>query len=85
MYREALRGWDELGLPWDFALCAIDMAMRLDPGEPEVVAAGARARTVLDQLGARPYIERLDEALARPADGVEKAGAPAKARQRASV
>jgi class 3 adenylate cyclase/tetratricopeptide (TPR) repeat protein len=85
MYREALRGWDELGLPWDFALCAIDMAMRLDPGEAEVAAAGARARTVLEQLGARPYIERLDAALARPADRVEQAGAPAKARQRASV
>ena len=85
MYREVLSGWDELGLPWDHALCAIDMATCLDPGEPEVVAAGARARTALEQLGARPFIERLDAALARPRDRAEQANPPPKARQRASV
>ena len=43
LYREALRAWRDLGLAWDEALCAIDMAMLLDPAEPEVQAAAERA------------------------------------------
>jgi class 3 adenylate cyclase/tetratricopeptide (TPR) repeat protein len=85
MYREAMRGWDELGLPWDQALCAIDMATTLDPEEPEVVAASSEARAILERLGARPFVNRLDAALARPRDRGERASAPAKARQRSSV
>jgi len=84
MYREALRGWDDLGLPWDQALCAIDMATILDPAEPDVVAAAAVARGALDELGARPFLERLEAALARPREHGERV--PTKAgRQRASV
>jgi len=83
-YREVLRGWDDLGLPWDRSLCAIDMATILDPREPEVVAAAAQARGTLESLGAQPFLERLEAALARPQSRAERTGAPAaKARQRA--
>jgi hypothetical protein len=85
LYREALRGWEDLGLPWDRALCAIDMATLLDPREPEVAAAAASARQVLEELGARPFLERLEAALARPR---EDSGVAAKSRTapaRASV
>ena len=85
LYREALRGWDDLGLPWDQALCAIDMATLFEPGEPEVVAAAARARTFLEGLGARPFLERLDAALARPQVRTERRSTPAEGRQRTSV
>jgi hypothetical protein len=83
MYREALRGWDDLELPWDRALCTIDMATILDPAEPEVVAAAAVARQALEAMGARPFLARLDTALNRPLDHSALLGAPAKARQRA--
>jgi class 3 adenylate cyclase/tetratricopeptide (TPR) repeat protein len=64
MYRDALRGWHEVGLVWDETLTAIDMAELLDPAEPEVRAAAETARATLVRLGARPYLERLDAAIA---------------------
>ena len=65
LYREALGGWHEIGLPMDEALTAIDMAMLLDPAEPEVRAAADRARETLARLGAKPFLERLETAMAR--------------------
>jgi tetratricopeptide (TPR) repeat protein len=65
LYREALRSWRDLGLAWDEALTAIDMAKLLDPSEPEVRAAGDSAGEILTRLGARPYLARLEAALAR--------------------
>ncbi|MEK6720685.1 MAG: adenylate/guanylate cyclase domain-containing protein [Chloroflexota bacterium] len=65
LYREAIRGWHELGQPWDGAVTAVDMAHVLDPSDPEVQAAGAIARKILEGMGAVPIIERLDAALAR--------------------
>ena len=64
MYRDALRAWRDLGLAWDEALTAIDMATVLDPSEPEVRAAAEAAREILGRLGARPFLERLEAALA---------------------
>src|SRR2546422_11548117 len=84
IYREVLRGWADMGLPWDRSLCAIDMAAILDPSEAEVVAAGSQARAALGQLGARPFLARLDAALNRPRDRSQPVDTPAKARQRAS-
>ena len=64
-YRQVLGTWRDLGLVWDEALCAIDMATLLDPADPEVRAAGEAAREILVRLRAAPFIERLDAALAR--------------------
>ena len=65
MYRDVLRAWCDLGLPWDEALAGIDMAMLLDPANPEVRAAAQRSREILVRLGATPFVERLDAALSR--------------------
>lgn len=65
LYREAMRGWQELGLPWDEALTAIDMAMLLDPAGHDVEAAAAAAAQTLERLGAKPMQERLGAALQR--------------------
>jgi hypothetical protein len=65
LYREALRGWRELGIVWDEVLTAIDMATLLDPADPDVRAAAASSREILTRLRAAPYLERLDAALAR--------------------
>ncbi len=66
-YRTALRAWRDLGLPWDEALAGIDMAMLLEPELPEVHAAVVRSREILDGLGARPFVRRLDDVLAAEA------------------
>jgi len=64
-YRRALSAWCDLGLVWDEALCAIDMATLLDPAEPEVGAAAEAARTIFTRLGARPFLEQLETAVQR--------------------
>jgi tetratricopeptide (TPR) repeat protein len=66
LYREALREWRDMGLEWDEALCALDMAMLLDPADPEVSAAAESARVILVGLGATPFLDRLETAMARP-------------------
>ena len=63
-YRRAMTAWRELGLPWDEALCAIDMATLLDPADPDVANAAVLARATLVRLGAAPFLEQLDVALA---------------------
>jgi len=65
LYREALRDWRDLGDVWDEALCAIDMAVLLDPEELEVAAAAESARRILKGLGATPFLERLEAAMTR--------------------
>ena len=65
LYREALRGWRDAGLPWDQALTGIDMATLLEPSEPEVRSAAGSAREILVRLGAKPFLQRLDAAMAR--------------------
>ena len=82
LYRDALRGLHDLGLPWDEALTAVDMASVLDPTDPEVRAAAEAARQILVGLGAHPFLERLEAALARTA--APGADAPS-SRGRASV
>jgi tetratricopeptide (TPR) repeat protein len=64
-YRAALATWRSLGLVWDEALCAIDMATLLDPGEPDVRAAADASRAILTRLGARPFLDRLEAAMLR--------------------
>ena len=65
-YHAAQVAWRELGCDFDLALCAIDMATLLGPGHPEVVAAADEARTILERIGARPFVDRLDAAMAGP-------------------
>jgi hypothetical protein len=57
-----------VGLAWDEALCGLDMALLLDPSDPEVRAAAEAAHQILVRLEAVPFIARLDAALARSSD-----------------
>ncbi len=64
-YREALRGWRQLGLAFDEAMAAIDMATLLAPTEREMAeapAAVAWARETLTRIGAVPLLARLEAA-----------------------
>ena len=84
LYREALRRWRDLGLVLDEALCGIDMATLLDPGEPEIAAAVDSTREILTRLRANALLDRLDASLASsgPGRAVEFAGPPVSARPR---
>jgi len=64
-YREALRGWRGLGLAFDEALAAVDLAIVLVPTEREMAEAASvieSAREILAGLGALPFLGRLDGA-----------------------
>ena len=73
MYRGARGDWRDLRLEWDEALCGLDMALLLDPADPDVREAAEASREILERLGARPFVDRLDAALdgaaAPPATG----------------
>jgi tetratricopeptide (TPR) repeat protein len=77
-YREAIRAWHELGMTWDEALTGLDMATVLDPSDPHVRAVAQSTREILVRLGAQPFIERLDSAMAREATPL---AAPARSEQ----
>jgi hypothetical protein len=64
-YREALRGWRQLGLAFDEAMAALDMALLLAPTEREMAEAPAAveaARETLTRIEARPLLARLEAA-----------------------
>jgi class 3 adenylate cyclase/tetratricopeptide (TPR) repeat protein len=63
-YRVALAGWRDLGLPWDEALTCLDQVLLLGASDADSAAAAERARTVFEELGAKPFLAKLDEALA---------------------
>jgi class 3 adenylate cyclase/tetratricopeptide (TPR) repeat protein len=63
LYLQALRAWRDLGLAWDEALCGLDMAILLDPADPQVRGVALAARQTLSRLQAKPFVARLDTAL----------------------
>ncbi|HWO11436.1 MAG TPA: hypothetical protein VNN80_18205, partial [Polyangiaceae bacterium] len=66
-YREAMKVWRSSHCVWDEAMTGIDMAQLLDPSDPEVAEAIASTRSILERLAAKPYLERLEAAVARGA------------------
>ena len=65
LYREAMKGWRSTGAVWDEALTGIDMAELLDSSDAEVAEVIASTRAILERLRAKPYLERLDAAVAQ--------------------
>jgi class 3 adenylate cyclase/tetratricopeptide (TPR) repeat protein len=64
-YREALRAYGHLGLAFEQAAAAVDMATLLPSSEltaPEPRAAIEAARATLERLGAGPFLDRLERA-----------------------
>jgi hypothetical protein len=66
LYREALGIWRTSHCVWDEALTGLDMAELLGPAEREVAEVVASTRAILERLGARPYLARLDAAISAP-------------------
>jgi class 3 adenylate cyclase len=64
-YREAVAAYRQLGLEFDEAAAAVDLATLLPADEvalPDLAAVVARGRETLERLGARPFLARLDGA-----------------------
>jgi class 3 adenylate cyclase/tetratricopeptide (TPR) repeat protein len=53
------------GVAFDAALVAIDMATVLGPDDAAAIAAAAEARPLLERMGAKPFLARLDREMAR--------------------
>jgi class 3 adenylate cyclase len=84
-YREAIRGWRQLGPAFDEAAAVVDLATLLAPTDremPEAAGAIAAARETLTRLGAAPFLARLD---AGPGGVAGPAGAAARAERSPGV
>ncbi|MFL5678160.1 MAG: AAA family ATPase [Chloroflexota bacterium] len=60
LYRSALAGYREAGCRFDVALTVLDMASLIGPDDPAVRSVLPEGREILESLGARLLIERLD-------------------------
>ena len=60
-YRESIEAWRALDCTLDLALCELDLVLLLGPDHPDATAA-KEARDIFNQLGAKPFLERLDRA-----------------------
>jgi hypothetical protein len=62
-FREAIELWREIGGSFVAAMVAVDAAIAY-PDDPDVRAWTDAARPLLESLGARPFVELLQRALA---------------------
>jgi len=60
-YREAIEAWRALDCTLDLALCELDLVLLLGPDHPDATA-GKEARDIFTELGATPFLERLNRA-----------------------
>ncbi len=70
-FRAAIAGFTGLGLSFDTALATIDLASALpgsDRSSPEIDGWIDSARETLERLGARPFLDRLADALSADGD-----------------
>ncbi len=75
-YRDALRGWQGLGLAFEEALTAVDMVTLLAPTEREmgeVAAIVDAARATFTRLRARPFLVRLEQGPVHGSDHADAA------------
>jgi class 3 adenylate cyclase/tetratricopeptide (TPR) repeat protein len=63
-YRDVIRTWRELGLGNDEHFTAVDMVFLIGAANPDVKAYAIAARQFFERVGARPFVERLDAAMA---------------------
>ncbi len=76
LFLNALSSWRRLKITWEEALTGLDMARVLDPSTPEVAATAESTRQIFERLGAQPYLEMLDKALARSSTPVRPSPQP---------
>ena len=70
LYAQSFGRFRDAGLAVDETFTAIEMATLLDPELPEVRAAAEAGRETLTGLRARPFLDRLEAAMARTSTAV---------------
>ncbi len=65
-YRDAVGRYRAAGEDLELACVGLDFVALVGPDEPTAYAAAIDSRAIFERVGARPYLERLDAALARP-------------------
>jgi class 3 adenylate cyclase/tetratricopeptide (TPR) repeat protein len=68
-FREALTRCRDLGLDFDVARLSLDFVLLVGADHPATREAAAEAHAIFERVGARPYLERLDAAMASSAAG----------------
>jgi class 3 adenylate cyclase/tetratricopeptide (TPR) repeat protein len=73
---EAMRGWRELGLEFEAALCALDLVMLLGSADPAAQEAADQAAATFKRVGAKPLQQLLADAVAAavPAPSPDRLG-----------
>jgi tetratricopeptide (TPR) repeat protein len=61
IYRDAIERWRTLESALDLALCELDLVLLLGADHPDATVA-KEARDILTQIGAQPFLQRLNEA-----------------------
>ena len=61
IYRDAIEKWRVLESALDLALCELDLVLLLGADHSDATVA-KEARDILTEIGARPFLQRLDEA-----------------------
>lgn len=69
-YREATSMWRDLGLRFDLALCLLDLVTHAATSDRDRAPAADEARSILQDLGAQPFLDRLDAATGGEAPNV---------------
>jgi len=67
-YVRAIEVWRGLDTPFDLAMCELDFAMLVGVDNPEANAAAQEAREVFTELGAKPFLERLENVMHSPSE-----------------
>jgi class 3 adenylate cyclase/tetratricopeptide (TPR) repeat protein len=62
-YREALARLRAVGADFDVALIDLDLVLLVGTDHPATREAAAEARAIFERVRARPYLDRLDEAM----------------------
>jgi len=76
-YRDAIRSWRDMDVPFFLGLTLLEFATLVGPGEPEARAAADEARAIFTRLGSPPLLTRLDAGLDRWRPAGAEAGATA--------
>jgi len=64
-YRDAIRTWRDLDLPFFLGITLLEFATLVGPGEPQARAAADEARAICTRLGSPALLARLDAGLVR--------------------
>ena len=73
-YRDALGRYRALGQDFDLACTALDLVLLVGSQERSAHVAAEEARQIFERVGARPYLEWLEAAIARPGSDGSSAG-----------